>query len=221
MYISEVMNKHDYVLKILPRIDFWPIWALFEWSRLLSLRQPLQIILFNLIFFLPLGHVHLWSDEQARLCPKDAESCRSRIDFRHFLPGCSALFVQDFPRYLDAYQPVYGYCCTAFNQGHTDIFVIWRLFLRHMKKKKIVKTKQTKKITFQSSILLHTLPSPTTHTQLDQIAKSRPKKYQKNREIDRSYLFLQQWSRDQKWIWWNLLRKNRQITSSWFVFGGF
>ena len=111
-------------------LNFWPIWALFEWFGLLSLGQPLQIILFNLIFFLPLGHVHLWSDEQARLCPKDAESCRSRIDFRHFLPGCSALFVQDFPRYLDAYQPVYGYCCTAFNQGHTDIFVIWRLFLR-------------------------------------------------------------------------------------------
>ena len=164
MYISEVMNKHDYVPKILPRIDFWPIWALFEWFGLLSLGQPLQIFLFNFIFFLPLGHVHLWSDEQARLCPKDAESCRSRIDFRHFLPGCSALFVQDFPRYLDAYQPVYGYCCTAFNQGHTDIFVIRRLFLRDTWRKKIVKTKQTKKITFQSSILLHTLPSPTTHT---------------------------------------------------------
>ena len=85
----------------------------------------IYIFLFNFIFFLPLGHVHLWSDEQARLCPKDAESCRSRIDFWHFLPGCSALFVQDFPCYLDAYQPVYGYCCTAFNQGHTDIFVIF------------------------------------------------------------------------------------------------
>ena len=136
------MDKHETCLS---RIDFWPISALNEWFRLLSLGQPLKIFLFNFIFFLPLGHVHLWSDEQARLCPKDAESCRSRIDFRHFLPRCSALFVQDFPRYLDAYQPVYGYCCTAFNQGHTDIFVIWRLFLRHMKKKKSSKQNKQKR----------------------------------------------------------------------------
>ena len=145
------------------RINFWPIWALFEWFGLLSLGQPLQIFLFNFIFFLPLGHVHLWSDEQARLCPKDAESCRSRIDFRHFLPGCSALFVQDFPRYLDAYQPVYGYCCTAFNQGHTDIFVIRRLFLRDTWRKKNRQNKTNKKdnlpkqyITTYSSFPHHT-----------------------------------------------------------------
>ena len=174
------------------------------------------------MFFLPLGHVHLWSDEQARLCPKDAESCRSRIDFWHFLPGCSALFVQDFPCYLDAYQPVYGYCCTAFNQGHTDIFVIFGDYSSEThEEKKIVKTKQTKKITFQSSILLHTLPSPTTHS-VRPNCQIPPKKYQKNREIDRSYLFLQQFDKFWKWctynnqklIWWNLLRKNRQITSS-------
>ena len=191
------MDKHK---SCLSRIDFWPISALYEWFRLLSLGQPLLIYFFLIsYFFLPLGHVHLWSDEQARLCPKDAESCRSRIDFWHFLPGCSALFVQDFPCYLDAYQPVYGYCCTAFNQGHTDIFVIFGDYSSEThEEKKIVKTKQTKKITFQSSILLHTLPSPTTHT-VRPNCQIPPKKYQKNREIDRSYLFLQQFDTFWKW----------------------
>ena len=155
-----MIDKHE---SCLSRIDFWPISALCEWFRLLSLGQPLEIFLFNFTFFLPLGHVHLWSDEQARLCPKDAESCRSRIDFWHFLPGCSALFVQDFPCYLDAYQPVYGYCCTAFNQGHTDIFVIFGDYSSETHEE-TKSSKQTKKdnlpkqyITTYSSFPHHTL----------------------------------------------------------------